>query len=114
VLRDERRAGCGIVVLTVIGGLGLLYGFVGAGLEVAAEGEWGPLALFLLGLLVVAGVSTLVVFVRSKGDVKARGIRRIVRGTLALTGSLIVVGALLGLAAFAFLFAVCVGGGGRF
>ncbi len=112
--RAERRTGCGVIALTVVGGLGLLYGIVGTLIEGFEDREWGPLVVVLLALLVLAGVSTVITLVRGKGDPNARGVRRIVRGTLALAGLLILVGALLGLAAFAYVFAVCLAGGGRF
>jgi O-antigen/teichoic acid export membrane protein len=109
--RDERRTGCAILALTVIGALGLVYGLVGAAIVGFGDREWEPLALLLLALLVLTGISTVITLVRGQGEIKAQGIRRIARGTLTIAGLLIVVGGLLGLAAFAFAFAVCVVGG---
>jgi len=68
---------------------------------------------FVVALLFLVGISTLIVFVRSGGNPKAIGFRRVAVGTLALVGVLILTVA----AFFVFFFIACLtglnlGGGG--
>ena len=113
VRRDTKRTGWLLVLLAVIGGPGVgylgLWPLVG-GVEVIAEGNYSELvyvAVALLPLLFLAGLSTLIVFVRSRGNPGASGVRRVIVGTLALAGGVILVSLLLCLAFFVFLCIAC-------
>jgi hypothetical protein len=78
--------------------------------EVIAEGNYSELvyvAVALLPLLFLAGLSTLIVFVRSRGNPGASGVRRVIVGTLALAGAITLVSLLLCLAFEVFLFIAC-------
>gem|GEM_PF-1471496 len=118
VRRDTKRTSCLVIVLAVIGGLGV--GGLGVG-AIVSETNGGGLdpanfdlywelyfwACALLPLLFLAGLSTLIVFVRSRGNPGARGVRRVIVGTLALAGGGILVSLLLCLAFFVFLCIAC-------
>ncbi|HBI42033.1 MAG TPA: hypothetical protein DDY78_04125 [Planctomycetales bacterium] len=113
VRRDTKRTGWLLVLLAVIGGPGVgylgLWPLVG-GVEVIAEGNYSELvyvAVALLPLLFLAGLSTLIVFVRSRGNPGASGVRRVIVGTLALAGAITLVSLLLCLAFEVFLFIAC-------
>jgi hypothetical protein len=115
VRRDRKRTSWLLVLLAVIGGPGVgylgLFALVG-GVEVVAEGNYSALlflAFPLLPLLFLAGLSTLIVFVRSRGNPGAISFRRVAVGTLALAGVVTLVILLLCLAMNVFLFIVCYG-----
>ena len=72
VRRDTKRTSCLVIGLAVIGGLGvgglacaLWWGVLGAGRQIQTSFR---LAVPLLALLFLAGLSTLIVFVRSRGN----------------------------------------------
>jgi hypothetical protein len=103
-------------VLAVIGGLGVgglgltaLVGGVGAALFDPNLDPYSALFVWACLLLFLAGLITLIVFVRSRGNPGAAGFRRVAVGTLALGGGVIMVILLLYLALFVFLFIVCYG-----
>ncbi|HBI42071.1 MAG TPA: hypothetical protein DDY78_04320, partial [Planctomycetales bacterium] len=111
VRRDTKRTGrLGLVAgLAVIGGLGLgLVGFIVS--DVVAQGDYSALLYLAVPLLFLAGLSTLIVFVRSRGNPGAISFRRVAVGTLAMTGAFTLVGILLCLAFFVFIFISCFGG----
>jgi ssDNA-binding Zn-finger/Zn-ribbon topoisomerase 1 len=117
VRRDTKRTSCLVIVLAVIGGLSVsyvggmaLFGSVGGALLDPNFDQYSTLlfwACFLIPLLFLAGVSTLIVFVRSRGNPGAIGFRRVAVGTLALAGAVILVGLLLCLAFLVFVFIDC-------
>jgi hypothetical protein len=119
VRRDTKRTGYLVIVLTVIGGLsvssmvgGALFYSVGGGLfdpnfdPYLALSFWAGL---LLPLLLLAGISTLIVFVRRRRNPGAISFRRVAVGTLALAGAMILVMLLLYFSIFVFAFIVCYG-----
>jgi hypothetical protein len=123
VRRDMKGTSCFVIALAVIGGLGGSSLGVGAIVSAANGGPLDPAyfdpesalyfwACLLLPLLFLAGLSTLIVFVRSRGNPGARGVRRVIVGTLALTGGVILVSLLLCLAFVVFLCIACSMGGG--
>jgi hypothetical protein len=123
VRRDMKGTSCFVITLAVIGGLGGSSLGVGAIVSAADGGPLDPAyfdpysalyfwACLLLPLLFLAGLSTLIVFVRSRGNPGARGVRRVIVGTLALAGGVIVVSLLLCLAFVVFLCIACSMGGG--
>jgi uncharacterized membrane protein YuzA (DUF378 family) len=96
VRRDTQRTNPLVIVLAVIGGLGV--GFLGlTALPLVADGQYSALLSLAVPLLFLAGISTLIVFVRSRGNPGASGFRRVAVGTLALAGILVLT-----------LFAVCI------
>ena len=111
-VRRDRKWTSGLVIfLALLGGLAVIYLGFFAVVGVAQGGY--QLALYLVvGLLFLAGLTTLIVFVRSGGNPRAGDAGRIAVGTLAMAGGLIAVTSCVGLAIFAFLFAVCLAGGG--
>jgi hypothetical protein len=102
VRRDSRGTGGLLVVLAALGGLGAGYALL---FGVAAWGEGEPALFFLtLGVLFVLGlISAAIVYTRQGGGTRPPGIRRVVVGTLALAGGLLV----LGVAVLVFVCAVC-------
>jgi hypothetical protein len=110
--RDTRGTGVGIVLLTLLGGIGIIFALRVAG-PALLGGDPSYFVVLLLVLLVLAGVSTLIVLVRGKGKLGADGVRRIFVGTIALAGSLVVLSALLLLAGVVYVLAVCYSGGMR-
>lgn len=113
VRRDTRRTGTGMIVLATLGGLAILWALVGTGAEAFGDRDPGPFVGVLVGLAVLFGISTLIVMIRSKGNLQSRGIGRLVVSTLALTGGLVAAGFLLSLAVVVFLLAVCLVGAGK-
>jgi hypothetical protein len=88
VRRDTKGTSCLVVALAVIGGLGL--GWTGLCVQnYATTGYYPPLLFLAVSLLFLAGISTLIVFVRSGGNPGASGFRRVAVGTLALAGAII-------------------------
>jgi hypothetical protein len=71
------------------------------------------LAVPVIGAIVLLGATTLVHLARNRGEITARGVRRIVVGALALAGTLIVIGGVLLFAGAIFALVVCGIGGGR-
>jgi hypothetical protein len=124
VRRDTKRTSCLVIVLAVIGGLGVSYSggkalfYLGGALSDPAEFDPYSVLLicafcFLLPLLFLAGLSTLIVFVRSRGNPGAISFRRVTVGTLAIAGGLVTLGGLTLLAIFIFLLIICAGNGGH-
>jgi hypothetical protein len=85
VRRDMKGTSCFVVGLAVIGVLGILV-LGGQTYSWAAESNVTPLVYFVVALLFLAGLSTLIVFLRSRGNPGASGVRRVIVGTLALAG----------------------------
>jgi hypothetical protein len=108
VRRDTKRTSCLVIVLAVIGGLGVgLAGYTVPFL--VAKGDGSTVLYMAVPLLFLAGLSTLIVFVRSRGNPGAISIRRVAVGTLALAGAVMLVILLLYLAIFVYIFIVCYG-----
>jgi hypothetical protein len=102
VRRNSRGTGGLLVVLAVLGGLGAGYALL---FGIAAWGEGDPALFFLtLAVLFVLGlVNAAIVYTGRRGDARPPGVGRVVVGTLAWVGGLLV----LGVAVLVFLFAVC-------
>jgi len=106
---DTRRTGVGLVLLAVLGGLGIsFYLFFSA--IAAGEGEVRPLLIVLVVLAFLTLLSTGIVLWRTRENPAARGVGRVLFGTLALAGGLIAACFVLSLALLVFLFAVCLSG----
>jgi hypothetical protein len=106
VRRDTKRTSWLLVLLAVIGGLGvgwwglqILGAVVGHG-EFSGPDLVGVMLSFAVPLLFLAGLSTLIVFVRSRGKPGAIRFRRVAVGTLALAGVVTLGTLLVILAAF--------------
>jgi hypothetical protein len=108
VRRDTKRTSCFVIVLAVIGGIGVAWSGLQA-FSVAAQGGYSALLYLVVPLLFLAGVSTLIVFVRSGGNPGASGVRRVIVGTLAMAGGLVLLGALTVFAFFVYILIVCGG-----
>ena len=103
VRRDQKGTSCSLIALAVLGGIGVV--FMGFQAAVALnQGYYQPLITLVVGLLFLAGLTTIIVFVRSRGNPGASGWRRVVVGTLALVGTLTA----SVLALLVFLFVVCI------
>jgi hypothetical protein len=85
VRRDMKGTSCFVIGLAGIGVLGILV-LGGQTFSWAAESNVTPLVYFVVALLFLAGLSTLIVFLRSRGNPGASGVRRVIVGTLALAG----------------------------
>ena len=116
VRRDMRGTSCFVSGLAVVGLLGILFTAWGAFSAAAnykgviPSDRFIPI-LYLVGALVfMAGLRTLMVFVRSGGNPGASGPRRVVVGTLALAGGATLVVLLL-IVAFIILIVVTCGPG---
>jgi hypothetical protein len=104
VRRDTGGTSVLVILLAVVGGIGVgcmgLGTFAGWGM-----GDYSGLPYLAVPLLFLAGVSTLIVFLRSKGNPRAVNFRRVAVGTLALAGGLI----LTMFSVCIFFFIVCLG-----
>lgn len=110
VTRDTRRTGCLMILLPVIGGAGIAYSLLIGVALLKEEGAFQPLLLLL-------GVLTVLTFLSAGWGVAHRNgtfLGRTVLRVLTITGVIISVGALLGVAALIFLFAVCLANGAKF
>jgi hypothetical protein len=106
VQRDTRGVGVGVILLAVLGGLGLVQMLFCAGALANDSPEF--LVGLLIGLGFLASVSTGIMFLRTQHNPEARGVGRVIVGTLALVGVL----TLLVIALIVFLLAMCLAGGG--
>jgi len=102
VQRDVRRTGTGIIILAVLGGVGLSQ-FLWCIIPFSAQGDFSAVGIALAFILFLGLLSTAIMFWRTRHDPSARGIGRVVVGTLALAGVVV----LLLLAAFIVFFVVC-------
>jgi hypothetical protein len=101
------------VALAVLGAVGLLFGLLPGISALLTAGDPRPLAVPVIGAIVLLGAATLVHLARNNGEITARGVRRIVVGALTLAGTLIVIGGFLLFAGAIFALVVCGIGGGR-
>jgi hypothetical protein len=91
VRRDMKGTSCFVIALAVIGALGVSFvGYVV--LSQVALGDYSAPVYLVVPLLFLAGIGTLIVFLRSGGNPGASGVRRVIVGTLALAGGLITLG----------------------
>jgi hypothetical protein len=109
---DARRSGRR-VVLTVLGGAGLLFTLFTTTLTLT-DGNPVPLVVLLTALFGVIGLSTLVTLIRNQGDLTAGGFGHAVAATLTAVGALVFLGGVLVLAACILAFAVSVVWGHRY
>ncbi len=109
--RDVRRDSSGTKIflglLTVLGGIGTFWYFAAA----VADQNAGMAGAGICFLLFLGFFSTLLMFARTRDNPSARGIGRVVLGTLTLVGIVIASGCSLVLAAGIFVFVVCMAGG---
>ncbi len=98
--------------LAVVGLIGILLALI-ISLGPLTRGDPTVFVGVLVAVALLAGASTLFTLVRSKGNLNARGVQRIVAGSLALAGGVIAVGALVLLAGLVFAFVVCLTRGNR-
>lgn len=112
IQRDTRRTGVGLVILAVLGGLGIANYLFAAGVA-AVQGEVRPILIFLVSLAFLVLLSTGLVLWRTRENPAARGVGRVILGTLALAGAVFGVAFVLVVAVIIFLFIVCSLGGGR-
>jgi hypothetical protein len=103
VRQDTRGVGCGLVGLAVLGALGLGIYFLPSMAYVARTGEIMPVIPLVLVVLLLGGIATGVMFARTRHNPEARGIGRVIFGTLVGAGIL----CLVALAAGIVFFVVC-------
>jgi len=111
VRRDTKRTSIVLILLAVLGGLGLVYFiWVGTGYFPGAGGGWEVLFAVLIGVPFLGLITTGIMFYRTRYDPSQRGIGRVVVGTLAMIGGLLVISCLFGLVVIAFFFVACLSG----
>jgi hypothetical protein len=103
VRRDTKSAGCGLIGLAILGALGLASYVLPGFAYVASSGEVGPLVPAILGILFLGAIATGIMFARTRHNPSARGVGRVIFGTLVLAGVLF----LVALAAGIVFFVVC-------
>jgi hypothetical protein len=106
VRRDNGVMAAMLIVLAAIGAIGIVIMGLGA-FGTLTEGQPGGLISLIVAVLFLAGLTTIIVFVRSKGNPGVAGFRRVVVGTLAMAGGLILTVSCLGMAVFACFLVVC-------
>ena len=109
VRRDTQGAGCGLIGLAILGALGLAAVFFPS-LAASSQGTIAPLVPITLTIMVLAAIATGIMFARTRHDPSARGIGRVIFGTLVLAGVL----CLVIVAAAIVLFIVCLASHPRF
>jgi hypothetical protein len=113
VHRDTRGTSVFLILLAVLGGLGLIF-YVFAGVASLKDGGGSALLAIALGILFLGMITTGIMFWRTRDNPSQRGLGRVLIGTLAMTGGLIVVSCIAGVAVFAFFFIACLAAGGKF
>ncbi len=103
VRRDTKGTGCLVIGLAVIGGMGV----AGMIFSEVSAGDFSQTPYLVVPLLFLAGISTLIVFLRSGGNPGASGVRRVIVGTLAMAGGLVILGALTILGFLIYILVVC-------
>jgi ribosomal protein S27AE len=106
VRRDTKRTSPLVIVLAVIGGIGVAWSGLGV-FSAGAQGDYSALLYLAVPLLFLAGVSTLIVFLRSGGNPGASGFRRVIVDTLALVGGMVILGGLTILAFIIYFLVIC-------
>ncbi|HEV3083238.1 MAG TPA: zinc ribbon domain-containing protein [Gemmataceae bacterium] len=110
VRQDTRGTGCGLIGLAVLGAIGLAMALIPS-FGIAAEmRSIGPLMPVTLVVLVLAGIATGIMFARTTGNPAARGVGRVILGTLVGAGII----SLVILAGLVFLFIACMASSPRF
>ena len=110
VRSDTKRTGAGLIVLAVLGGLGIANYLFIAVVFGADVGDATPFVILLVVVAFFALLSTGIVFWRTRENPAARGVGRIVLGTLALAGVVTLAIFVLCVALVIFLLAVCFSG----
>ncbi len=107
VQRDVRTTSVGLILLAVIGGMGIAF-YLFASMSIAAEGG-GVAPILTIGLLVafIALVTTGIMYWRTRENPAARGVGRVILGTLAISGGLFLLMIVLGFAAIVFFLVAC-------
>ena len=103
VRQDTRGTGCGLIGLAVLGAIGLALSLIPSFGIAAQLRSTGPLIPITLVVLVLAGIATGIMFARTHGNPTARGVGRVIFGTLVGAGVLV----LVILAGLVFLFIAC-------
>ncbi|HEV3119487.1 MAG TPA: hypothetical protein VGY58_20690 [Gemmataceae bacterium] len=106
VRQDSKGVGCGLVGLAVLGALGLGSYFLPSMAYAAQTGQIMPFIPLALVVLLLGGIATGVMFARTRHNPQARGIGRVIFGTLVGAGIL----CLIALAAGIVFFVVCLAG----
>jgi hypothetical protein len=106
VHRDTRGTNVFLILLAVLGGLGLIF-YIFAGVASLKNGGGSALLAIALGILFLGLITTGIMFWRTRDNPSQRGLGRVILGTLAMTGGLIMVSCVTGFAVFAFLFIAC-------
>ena len=106
VRRDRKRTGVFVILLAVLGLIGLAICGFGAFAELG-NGDYVPMIYLAVPLLFLAGLTALIVFLRSGGNMGPDAFRRIVVGTLAMAGGLVVLTMCFVGALFVYVLAVC-------
>ena len=106
IRRDSKRTGAGLIVLANLGAIGI-GGNLLAAFAAAKAGTFALLFAVGLAIAFLAAVATGIMFLRTRHDPSARGVRRVIFGTLALTGGLIVAAIVVALAVIIFVLVAC-------
>jgi hypothetical protein len=112
VRRDRKGTSVILIILAILGGFGLLS-YASMALSALAHQEYSYFLILVLGLLFLGLISTGIVFWRSRDNPGQVGFARVIVGTLALMGGLLILSCLTGLAVFIYWFVVCLTSGGR-
>ena len=114
IRRDSKRTGAGLIVLANLGAIGIGGNLLVAFGAAANARTLTPLFAVGLAIAFLAAVATGIMFLRTRHDPSARGVRRVIFGTLALTGGLIVAASVVALAVIIFVFVACFASAPRF
>jgi hypothetical protein len=110
IRKDARGTSVTLTLLAVLGGVGLF----GAAVSAFNQPDPGGFLVLILIVMVLAAVSTGMMYARTTKNPQERGIGRVVKGTLALAGGLMAGSCLITVAVWAFLFVACLVSGGKF
>ena len=105
--RDSKRTGAGLIVLANLGAIGIGGNLLVAFGAAANARTLTPLFAIGLAIAFLAAVATGIMFLRTRHDPSARGVRRVIFGTLALTGGLILAAIVVALAVIIFVLVAC-------
>jgi hypothetical protein len=114
IRRDAKRTGAGLILLANLGAIGIGGNLLAAFGVAANVGSLMPVFAVGLAIAFLVAVATGIMFLRTRHDPSARGVRRLIFGTLALTGGLIVAAIGIALAVIIFVFVACFASAPRF
>jgi hypothetical protein len=108
IRRDVQQTTGAFIGLAVLGGFALVLTMF-SGITSIVQRDWRTTLGAVGSIVFLLGLSSVIIIVRSKGDMRALNFGRVVTGSLALAGAFIVGWLMIAVCVFVFFFAACLG-----